>query len=52
MPAPRCPLHQRHRAIEFKKFLTRLDRDAPADLDVHVVLDDASTHKPRPSNAG
>jgi transposase len=38
-------LHQRHRAIEFKKFLTILDHEIPADLDVHVVLDNASTHK-------
>jgi transposase len=38
-------LHQRHRAIEFKNFLITLDRDIPADLDVHVVLDNASTHK-------
>jgi transposase len=38
-------LHQRHRAIEFKKFLQTLDRDVPADLAVHVVLDNASTHK-------
>src|SRR5690242_12659203 len=38
-------LHARHRAIEFKKFLTTLDREVPADLDVHVVLDNASTHK-------
>ena len=38
-------LHQRHRAIEFKKFLTTLDHEVPADLDVHVVLDNASTHK-------
>jgi transposase len=38
-------LHQRHRAIEFKKFLTTLDHEVPAHLDVHVVLDNASTHK-------
>ena len=38
-------LHARHRAIEFKKFLTTLDREVPAGLDVHVVLDNASTHK-------
>ncbi|TKK75795.1 IS630 family transposase, partial [Herbidospora galbida] len=38
-------LHARHRAIEFKKFLATLDRQVPADLDVHVVLDNASTHK-------
>jgi transposase len=38
-------LHARHRAIEFKKFLSTLDREVPADLDVHVILDNASTHK-------
>jgi len=38
-------LHARHRAIEFKKFLQTIDRGVPADLDVHVVLDNASTHK-------
>lgn len=38
-------LHARHRAIEFKKFLQTLDRDIPAELDVHVILDNSSTHK-------
>jgi transposase len=38
-------LHGRHRAIEFKQFLQRLDREVPADLDVHVILDNSSTHK-------
>jgi transposase len=38
-------LHARHRAIEFKKFLVRIDREVPADLAIHVVLDNASTHK-------
>nr|WP_062339335.1 IS630 family transposase [Herbidospora sakaeratensis] len=38
-------LHARHRAIEFKKFLATLDRQVPPDLEVHVVLDNASTHK-------
>ena len=33
------------RAIEFKKFLITLDKQVPADLDVHLVLDNASTHK-------
>jgi transposase len=41
----RAPLHARHRAIEFKKFLQTLDREVPDDLDVHVVLDNSSTHK-------
>jgi transposase len=38
-------LHSRHRAIEFKKFLQTLDREVPRDLDVHLVLDNSSTHK-------
>jgi transposase len=38
-------LHSRHRAIEFKKFLQTLDREVPDDLDVHLVLDNSSTHK-------
>ena len=38
-------LHSRHRAIEFRKFLAAIDREVPAGLAVHVVLDNASTHK-------
>jgi transposase len=38
-------LHARHRAIEFKQFLQTLDREVPAELDVHLVLDNSSTHK-------
>jgi transposase len=38
-------LHSRHRAIEFRKFLQTLDRQVPAELDVHLVLDNSSTHK-------
>jgi transposase len=38
-------LHSRHRAIEFKQFLQTLDREVPADLGVHLVLDNSSTHK-------
>jgi transposase len=38
-------LHSRHRAIEFKKFLQTLDREVPAELEVHLVLDNSSTHK-------
>jgi transposase len=38
-------LHGRHRAIEFKKFLQTLDREVPAELDVHLILDNSSTHK-------
>jgi transposase len=38
-------LHARHRAIEFKKFLKTLDHAVPQNLDVHLVLDNSSTHK-------
>jgi transposase len=38
-------LHSRHRAIEFKKFLQTLERQVPGELDVHLVLDNSSTHK-------
>jgi transposase len=38
-------LHSRHRAIEFEKFLITIDQTVPADLAVHLVLDNASTHK-------
>jgi transposase len=38
-------LHSRHRAIEFKKFLIKIDKEVPADLEVHVILDNYSTHK-------
>jgi transposase len=38
-------LHQRHRAIEFKKFLATIDREVPENLTVHLVLDNSSTHK-------
>jgi transposase len=38
-------LHSRHRAIEFKQFLQTLDREVPGDLEVHLVLDNSSTHK-------
>jgi transposase len=38
-------LHSRHRAIEFKNFLATIDREVPAEFQVHVVLDNASTHK-------
>jgi transposase len=38
-------LHARHRAIEFKKFLQSIEREVPPELDVHVILDNSSTHK-------
>jgi transposase len=38
-------LHRRHRTIEFKKFLTKIDREVPDHLDVHLVCDNYGTHK-------
>jgi transposase len=38
-------LHRRHRAVEFRKFLVRIDKAVPADLDVHLVCDNLATHK-------
>jgi transposase len=38
-------LHRRHRASEFKAFLTRIDAEVPAGLAVHLVLDNYATHK-------
>lgn len=38
-------LHRRHRAIEFRHFLDLIDRSVPADLDVHIIMDNYGTHK-------
>ena len=35
----------RHRSVEFRKFLDLIDESVPEELAVHVVLDNASTHK-------
>lgn len=39
-------VHRRHRTIEFKKFLTKIDHEVPADLDVHMVCDNYGTQVP------
>jgi len=38
-------LHRRHRAAEFRKFLDAIEASVPKDLDIHIVLDNYSTHK-------
>ena len=38
-------LHRRHRAREFKQFLVAIDAETPPELDLHVILDNSSTHK-------
>jgi len=37
--------HRRHRAIEFRRFLDTVDAATPAELDVHLILDNYGTHK-------
>ncbi len=37
-------LHRRHRAVEFRKFLTTIDKAVPCQLDVHLVCDNCPTH--------
>jgi transposase len=37
--------HRRHRSIEFRKFLDRIDASVPADQEVHIVMDNYGTHK-------
>jgi len=37
--------HRRHRSVEFRKFLDSVDAAVPADLDVHLILDNYGTHK-------
>jgi transposase len=35
----------RHRAKEFIKFLNQLEREVPTDQEVHLIMDNYSTHK-------
>jgi transposase len=35
----------RHRAREFRKFLDEIEANVPADLDIHIVMDNYATHK-------
>ena len=38
-------IKRRHRSIDFISFLRHVDRVAPDDLDVHLILDNYGTHK-------
>jgi transposase len=38
-------IHRKHRAVEFRKFLIGIDKAVPAELDVHLICDNLSTHK-------
>ncbi|MEP6557919.1 MAG: IS630 family transposase [Burkholderiales bacterium] len=38
-------VHRRHRIMEFRHFLQTVERVTRAEFDLHLVLDNASTHK-------
>ena len=38
-------MHRRHRAVEFKKFLAKIDAQVPDHLQVHLICDNYGTHK-------
>jgi transposase len=35
----------RHRAADFRKFLDEVERNVPRGLDIHIIMDNASSHK-------
>ena len=37
--------HRLHRSVEFRKFLDTIEASVPADLDVHLIVDNYATHK-------
>src|SRR2546430_4642612 len=36
---------RRHRAVEFRRFLDTIEAAVPADLEIHLILDNYATHK-------
>jgi transposase len=38
-------LRRRHRSLEFRKFLDRIEAAVPAGFEVHLILDNYGTHK-------
>jgi len=38
-------LHRRHRSAEFRKFLNTIETNVPAELEVHLIMDNYGTHK-------
>lgn len=37
--------YPRHRSVEFRRFLDKIEKSVPPDLDVHLILDNYGTHK-------
>ncbi len=42
----RC--YPKHRSSEFRKFLDQIEASVPANLDVHLIMDNYATHKTKP----
>jgi len=38
-------LHRRHRSHEFRQFLDAIEAQVPADLEIHLIVDNYGTHK-------
>ncbi|WP_240946049.1 IS630 family transposase [Pseudomaricurvus alkylphenolicus] len=38
-------LHRRHRSNEFLKFLRTIDKNAPPEMDLRLIMDNYGTHK-------
>jgi transposase len=38
-------IRRRHRAVEYKKFLSAIDKAVPDELDIHIIVDNLATHK-------
>lgn len=36
---------RRHRSVEFRNFLDTIEKNVPAELDIHLILDNYGTHK-------
>ena len=37
--------HRRHRSLEFRQFLDVIEALVPADLEIHLIVDNYGTHK-------
>ena len=40
--------YPKHRSSEFRRFLDQVEAAVPADLDIHLVMDNYATHKTKP----
>lgn len=42
----------RHRSSDFKTFLDEVEKNAPSNLDIHIIMDNADAYKTKPIRAG